>query len=470
MSRKASQQPVSNGRYHLISPEDPQYINLSYHHWVILDEDRNLTSVLSALWFVSNGRVIVNTGAGNPDREPWFETSLSHLNQLTLGLTEKTISGHIQTLVDKGFLTVMEPPNGQRGKIRRYLLNYYAINAAVREFFSIGKTTDGGISVDGSFTDEPHVKLPMAIGKTTDAYKEERILKESTKEESQDQPFSPSNQSQNPNPLLSEELPLAEENPLSAPASPCDTKYSETQSTSVYELRDDLDASKFVEWVYGKRMGRKMGGSTKNVTGKLSTQANASIRFVIEEFERNLSPKDFRTALWNYLDSGDDFIRTAKWPLRLFLSDPMKYLSDTSTSPATQSPRPLPPSASSEAPANVPAPFSDPLKNPLTFLEQWNTIVYDSPVDVDSIPSFTMAGLKKAINGGDFQKCFERVYEKCQRINANKPGTVTFDGLFMGFVPMWQEIYAGKHDWKMGKEDPFASVLAAAEREERGGV
>ncbi len=301
-------------------------------------------------------------------------------------------------------------------------------------------------------------------------------LREPLKNENQDF-FSSSDQSQNPNPLSTEESLLAEETPLAAPAELCDKNYFLGKTYS-YELHLDTEVCDFVTLAYRQRSKREMDATKKYIPGKLSSQQNAHVRLKIEEAERKISAVEFRLALWCYLDTESNSLRTDKWPLHYFLKEPLRYLPEIPHWPPsdrpTQSPRTVPTRTSSEALADAPAQFygliSDPSKNPLTYINMWNTIVYDSPVDVDSVPGFTMAGLKKAISGGDFPKCFERVFEKCQRMNTNKPDTITFDGLFMGFIPMWQKIYSGTEDWKMGKADPFASVLAAAEREERGGV
>lgn len=263
---------------------------------------------------------------------------------------------------------------------------------------------------------------------------------------------------QNQNLPTTEALQVTQENPLVPPAAHFEEKYSESQSN--LNLEDDVLV--FMRNIYKRQRDIK-------IKPKSLTPTEALIR----RRESEYGPEDFRRGLICYLSQSHDSVVKKQWPISWYLSDPSKNMPDSPfPSPATSSPHPLPTSVSSDATANAPAPFlvtePDPLRNPLTFIERWNTIVYDSPVDVDSVLSFTMAGLKKAINGGDFQKCFERVFEKCQRMNTHKPNTITFDGLFMGYVPMWQKIYSGTEDWKMGKEDVFAQVQAAAEREERG--
>ena len=371
-----------------------------------------------------------------------------------IGLSIKQARRYLHELVEAKFMEI-DPDAGHSNNYHFIWHSAYEGDVGVARI----PLPDAGVPEDTPLPDAG-VPTPPVSGSTLlpDAGDIREDLRVEYLREENTNSLSLKDQSQNL-PTTTEACTVTEElNPCSAAP---DAENFDSQSTFP-ELQLDVDICKFVKRVYGRRTGRNIDTTGTYIKGNIATKSHR-VRQRLEEAERKYSAIEFRMALCCYLDEETDNLRDTAWPLNFFLKDPMMYLPEIprwpSGAPATLSPRPAPASVSSETCVSAPTAFLPSEKSPLTYVDTWNTIVYDLPVDVDMLPSFTMAALKKAARDVDFEKCFELVCQKCQRMKANGQPQ-TFDGLFMGFKPMWQEIYAGKHDWKMGKPDPAADLAA----------
>ena len=84
----------------------------------------------------------------------------------------------------------------------------------------------------------------------------------------------------------------------------------------------DQSTADFVKRAY-RRPGRKI----ENLK-TARAMAPGGLYGQIEAAERRMGALDFRRALEKYLETDDDYLRSNRWPIRVFLKSPEKYLPD----------------------------------------------------------------------------------------------------------------------------------------------
>lgn len=357
---------------------------------------------------------------------------------------ERSTREHLTELQDAGFIKVFQ--NGLR-KSNTYeflSLEDYEVRAAENRRSRAADSADQGTAENrrsGSAENRRSFPSSEPLPYEPLSYKE-------------GQPEELSPLSEKTNPPIPEEISVVEENPHD-PAR-VEAENFESQSTSK-DLQFHREVFDFVKWVYGQVRGRKTSMSEIKRSGHALTEAEAS-----------MGKEDFRTALWNYLETHTGDLQAKKWPIWIFSSNPSRYLNPIPAYRASHSAPPAPsrPRTSSESQTSAPVKYSEILPDPACqYVDRWHILV---PEDTEDLLEDTLKKITKWMSKADFVKYFEFVADKCQLMLVSGKSKYTLNWLVANdFEPGWKKIVTHQCDNDFPKQTELDKFQARVEREER---